>query len=57
VLVVASLVIGLRGEPSPSSSPLASATIVVTRSLLALGLLAFSHSLLRMAERIFKTPT
>jgi hypothetical protein len=53
LLVPASLVIGLRGEPS-ASSPMLSATIVITRSLLALGVLVFSHNLLRMAERILK---
>jgi len=55
VLVIASLVIGLRGEPSPSSSATVSATIVITRSVLALGLLLFGYGLLKTAERLFKS--
>jgi len=55
LLVGLALVIGLRGDPS-TSSPTLSFAIIIARALLALGMLAFSHSLLKMGERLF-TPS
>jgi|HubBroStandDraft_1064217.scaffolds.fasta_scaffold221117_2 hypothetical protein len=51
VLIFVSLAIGLRGDPS-ASSPMLSFAIVIARAVVALGILALCHSLLRMGERI-----
>jgi hypothetical protein len=50
--VILALALGLRSV-EPSYSPVVSAALVLSRSLVALGFLAFGHSLLRMAERFF----
>jgi hypothetical protein len=48
--VILALAMGLRGA-EPAYTPIVSAAMVVSRSLIALGFLAFGASLLRMAER------
>lgn len=54
--VILALALGLRSV-EPSYSPVVSASLVLSRSLVALGFLAFGHSLLRMAERFFVSRT
>jgi hypothetical protein len=50
--VILALALGLRGV-EPAYTPVVSAALIVSRSFVALGFLAFGHSLLRMAERFF----
>jgi hypothetical protein len=50
--VILALALGLRGA-EPAYTPVVSAALIVARSIVALGFLAFGHSLLRMAERFF----
>jgi hypothetical protein len=61
--VILGLALGLRGS-EPAYSPVVSAALVLSRSLVALGFLGFGYGLLRMAERLFtgmgaseRTPT
>ena len=53
-LLVASLLIGLRG--APAAEPAVAATVVASRAALALGLLGLVFALLRAAERLFFVP-
>lgn len=50
--VILALALGLRGA-EPAYSPAVSAALIVSRTLMAIGFLAFGHGLLRMAERFF----
>jgi hypothetical protein len=54
--VILALALGLRGA-EPLYTPVVSAALIVSRSVVALGFLAFGHSLLRMAERFFAGPS
>jgi hypothetical protein len=49
--VILALALGLRGA-EPAYSAAVSAALVLSRSLVALGFLAFGYALLRMAERV-----
>jgi hypothetical protein len=52
--VVLALAVGLRAIPiRPALSPIEAAALVLARAVVALGLFAFGHTLLRMAERFF----
>jgi hypothetical protein len=51
MLVITSLVAGLRGPPAVDAA--VAATAVASRTVMALGILAFAHALLRAAERLF----
>ena len=53
-LVVAALVVGLRS--APAIEPAVAATVVASRAVIALGLLAFALALGRAAERLFFAP-
>jgi hypothetical protein len=46
---------GLRGAPLDASAPSVAVAVVVARVVLALGLLAFAHTLVRMGERFLRT--
>jgi hypothetical protein len=50
--VILALALGLRGS-EPAFSPVVAAAMVVARSIIAVGFLAFGYGLLRMAERFF----
>jgi hypothetical protein len=54
--VILGLALGLRGA-EPAYSPVVSAALVLSRSLVALGFLGFGYGLLRMAERLFTGPS
>jgi hypothetical protein len=49
--VILALALGLRGA-EPAYSPVVSAAVVVSRSIVAIGFLGFGYALLRMAERV-----
>jgi hypothetical protein len=50
--VILGLALGLRGA-EPAYTPMVAAAFVLSRSLVALGFLAFGYGMLRMAERLF----
>jgi hypothetical protein len=50
--VILALALGLRGA-EPAFSPMVAAAMVLSRSIIAIGFLAFGYGLLRMAERLF----